>query len=110
MRILVIDAEGEEARSLATLLEEAGAETCCLSDGWELVSLLDSQHFDVVIGDDLSMIIAKELAPTSLRCMSTSARWEWTEAQIEALEVEHVFDKPWDAGRLLRKLKLITDG
>ena len=109
MRILVIDADGEEARSLASVLEDAGAETLCLSDAWQLVPLLDSQHFDVVIGDDLSLLLAKELAPTSKRCLSTGTRWEWTEAQIEALEVEHVFDKPWDVGRLLRDLKLITD-
>lgn len=109
MRILVVDADGEEARSLAAVLDEAGAQTVCLSDAWELAPLLDSQHFDVVIGDDLSLLLAKELTPTSRRCLLTATRWAWTEAQIDALEVEHVFDKPWDAGRLLRELKLITD-
>lgn len=109
MRILVIDSDRDLARSLGALLEEAGAEAVCLTDAWELVPLLDTQHFDMVIGDDLTLLLAKELAPSSSRALLTTNRWEWTDTQIEALEVEHVFEKPLDPGRLLRELGLIRD-
>ena len=109
MLVLVIDGDRDLARSLGTLLEEAGAETVCLSDAWELAPLLDARHFDVIIGDDLSLLLAKELTPSSRRCLLTSERGEWTEAQLEALEVDHVFDKPWDGSRLLRELRLMSD-
>lgn len=109
MRILVIDADRDLARSLGTLLEEAGAEAVCLSDAWELAPLLDSRHFDVIIGDDLSLLLARELTPSSRRCLLTRDRSEWSEAQLEELEVDHVFDKPWDGSRLLRELRLMSD-
>lgn len=109
MLVLVIEADRDLARTLGNLLEEAGAEVVCLSDAWQLVSLLDSHHFEVIIGDDLSLLLAKELAPSSMRCLLTSERGEWTEAQLEHLDVAHVFEKPWDGSRLLRELRLMSD-
>jgi DNA-binding response OmpR family regulator len=109
MLVLVIETDRDLARTLGTLLEEAGAEVVCLSDAWELVPLIDSRHFDVIIGDDLSLLIAKEITPSSQRCLLTSDRSEWTESQLEVLDVEHVFEKPWDGSRLLRELRLMSD-
>jgi hypothetical protein len=109
MRILVIDSNRDLARALVTLLEEAGAEASCLSAAWELVPLLDSQHFDLIIGDDLSLLLARELAPSTRRGLLAENRWEWSDAQLEVLEVAHVFDKQWEGTRLLRELKLISD-
>lgn len=106
MRVLVIDEERLVALALARVLTDAGAEVVALTDVWEFAALLDSQRFDVVIGEDLAVMLAKDLAPASRRFLLTASPEEWTQTQLSALGVEWVVKKPWSADQLLRALAL----
>ena len=108
MRVLVIDEERAVGQALARVLKGAGAQTVVLTNLWEFAALLDSQSFEVVIGEDLAIMLVKELAPASRRFLLTDSREEWTEAQLVALGVELVVEKPWDNDQLLRALGLVA--
>ncbi len=110
MRIVVIDEEGAVVDELAVLLAAPGAEVVRLTDLWELVALLDSHHFDCLIGDDLAVMLVKELAPATRRALITNSRAAWTRHQLEVLGVELIVEKPLDRPTIQRELKAFIDG
>lgn len=108
MRILVVDEDRHVARALERVLQRAGAEVVVLCNLLEMAALVDSQPFDVLIGEELAVMVLKELAPSTRRGLLTGDLHEWTAEQLEALGVEFVVEKPWDSERLLRDLKLVV--
>ena len=89
-------------------MKGAGAEVVVLSDVWEMVAVVDSQTFEVLIGEDLAVMLLKELAPNTRRGLLTGDPHEWTAAQLKVLGVEFVVEKPWNSEQLLRDLNLVS--
>ncbi len=106
MRVLVIDEERAVSEALAAVLEGRGAKVVVLTNLWEFAALLDSQPFELIIGEELAIMLAKELAPASRRVLLTSSSAEWTDDQLAQLGVEQLVEKPWDEDQLLRALGL----
>lgn len=109
MRVLVIDEDQATVDALAAALKSWSVEVVALTDLWELIALLDSHHFDWVIGDDVAIMLFKGLSPATRRCLLTASAAEWTSHQLEVLGIEVTIEKPWERAALLRELKRMLD-
>jgi DNA-binding response OmpR family regulator len=109
MRILVINEDQKTVDALGTALSAWSVEVVGLTDLWQLIALLDSHHFDWVIGDDVAIMLFKGLSPVTRRCLLTASRAEWTSQQLEVLGVEVIIDTPLERAALLMELKRMLE-
>ncbi len=104
MRVLMLD-DGEVATSgLVERLRAFGAHVVVLRDFFEVPSLLDSQHFEVLVGHELLLVLALDLKLSSRRCLLTSTPDDWSPLQLAALQVHAVIGQDTAGDELLEAL------
>ena len=91
LRVLLLD-DGEMSTELLKLwLDDARAHVITLRDFFEVPPLLDSQSFDLLIGHEVFLLVAKETNAPGARVLLTSHVDEWPPEKLEVLGVRAVF-------------------
>ncbi|MGV3622005.1 MAG: hypothetical protein ACO1OB_14380 [Archangium sp.] len=90
LRVLLLDDGEMSTESLKSWLDEFGAHVITSRDFFEVPPLLDSQSFDVLIGHEVFLLVAKETNAPGARVLLTSHIDEWPEEKLAVLEVHGV--------------------
>lgn len=101
LRVLVVDEDEPSVRAMERTLAVAALELTATSDVWELAPMLSERTFDVVIGDLLTVLLARHLVPTARCLLLTGVPDEVSPSQLTALGISGVIEKPWSDQRVL---------
>lgn len=104
LRVLLLD-DGEMCtEALKTWLDTARAHVITSRDFFEVPPLLDSQAFDLLIGHEVFLLVAKETNAPGARVLLTSHVDEWPPEKLEVLGVRAVFTPDTRAEEVLTLL------
>ncbi len=106
LRVLVLDDGEVPTAGLCEALRRAGADVVRILDLFEVPLLLDSNHFDVLLGHEVFLLLAREMKLSSRRCLLAARPEEWTQAQLEFIGASAVITDATEAGELLRAVGL----
>lgn len=101
LRVLVFDDGEVPTEWLCAVLQHGGADVVRLVNLFEAHRVLDSQHFDVVVGHEILLLLAGELKLTSRRCLLAATPAEWTPPQLDVLGASAVISAESDAAAVL---------
>ncbi|MFZ5444671.1 MAG: hypothetical protein ACOZQL_32050 [Myxococcota bacterium] len=101
LRVLVVDDDEASVRAMERTLNKLdGLEVTASADLWALTELLSTRTFEVVLGDLLTVLVARNLAPTARCYLVTDQPDEVGAAQLDALGILGVIEKPWSDRRV----------
>lgn len=104
LRVLLLDDGEMSTEALREWLEDARTHVITLRDFFEVPPLLDSQGFDVLIGHEVFLLVAKETNAPGARVLLTSHVDEWPPEKLEVLGVRAVLTPETTEEEVLRLL------
>lgn len=110
VRVLLLDDVDMSTQALKTWLQREGAHVVTLRDFFEVPPLLDSQPFDLLIGHEVFLMVAREMASVGKRVLLTDRPEDWSVQVLELLGVSAVLTSESDEDDVRRLVASVRAG